>query len=261
MPLPLPTIVEPNADKLLHMLGQDLPTPDLRSIAGFDCGYDFEKHYEALLSIKANGVRSPLRHHPGEVLNLVKWAEPDPKAGPYAMETEHCRRAFACAALLRALGNEHEMPPDWSEGQMGSNTTLIQLIASLRILGYDKYDRPAAALRQWLIPLVPETERSERAFFGLGLLWFALDATVQATDDDLIALAEWVMVEEDAEAAHWRDFFAGPQTPWLLSTTTFEMRHHVWRAFGGWLIERGSERPALAELVALIAMGLREPES
>lgn len=121
-------------------------------------------------------------------------------------------------------------------------------------------DAPAAAFLAWLIPRLPAGESGEHAFFGLGLLWFALAADVP--DAALVALAEWIMVAEDAAAAPWRHESIVPMPGrWLLDTTCFTQRHALWQALGTWLPGRLRTRhgPAVADAARLIAAMLAVP--
>ena len=255
----VPLVVAPDAEALLRELGRGLRIGDIREIAGCDYGSGFEKHMAGLGRILAGDMPKPLRWHPTEVLELTRWDEPGAELDPYAFEAAHRRRAFACTALLRALGDEIDYPHD-ARGHFGSNQTLIQLIASLRLLD-DQHDRDAAALLQWLIPRCPADEVGELPFLGLGLFWFGLERATKASDARLVELGDWIMAAEDAPFSDWRELLgAGACSPSLQSTTSYTLRHHVWRDFAGWLVERAEGRPAVREAAGLMAAAMLEPK-
>lgn len=255
----LPFVVEPDADALLLQLGAELQVGDFREIAEADYGNDAKEHLAGLQRILNGDMPRPLRWHPAEVLELTRWSEPDRGADAYSFDAAHRRRAFCCAALLRSLGNEIDDPPGCQ--QEGPNQTLIQLVASLRVLG-SLHDAGAAAFLQWLIPRLPPGEEDEAPFLGLALLWFVLPRASGVPGARLVALADWIMAAEDAVSGRWRASAGAAATrPWLLSTTLFDMRHDVWRDFAGWLEVRAASRPALRETVALMAAAMRETPS
>lgn len=260
---PPPDTLPPDADALPALLAGALDDHDLQAIAEADHGRDADAHLAALRRLMREGTLAPLEWRPREVLELTRWDEPphDP-----IRERAHWRRAFACAALLRAYGE-----PENHDRLDGENQSLVVLIDSLRALAAVPLpgpkralvvglDAPAAAFLAWLIPRLPAGESGEHAFFGLGLLWFALAADVP--DAALVALAEWVMVAEDAAAAPWRHESIVPMPGrWLLDTTCFTQRHALWQALGTWLPGRLRTRhgPAVADAARLISAMLAVP--
>lgn len=240
MPPPLPQILPPDEDALVALIGGMLGEEDLRLIAQADYGYDADEHVAALHGLLGGGILDLRQWVPTEVLELTRWDRPpiDP-----SKEQQHWRRAFACAALLRAYGKaENHLAIN------GGNQTLISLIDSLhaldQILPWRErqramigIDAAAVGLLTWLIPRLPSGLDEEAAFFGLGLLYFAL--ACEAQDAAVIALAEWIMVAEDEAAAPWRSDLGAPLLgDWLLNTTTFNTCHDLWRLLGARLPSR-----------------------
>jgi hypothetical protein len=253
---PLPDIVPSDADALPRLLTGMLDDHDLRVIAAADHGFDTDAHLAALRRLMHMGTRAPIESEPREVLELTRWDEP-PHEPIY--ERAHWRRAFATAALLRAYGE-----PENHDRLNGQNQSLVVLIDSLRALAalplprakrvvVADLDIAAAAFLAWLIPHLPMDACGEHAFFGLGLLWFALAA--QVPDAALVALTEWIMRAEDVAAAPWRGESIVPMPcRWLLDTTSFNQRHALWQALGTGLQRRllPSHAPAVQEAVRLL---------
>jgi hypothetical protein len=255
---PLPQVVEPDADRLLRLVASALEPSDLSMIAQADYGWAFDEHLAALKEIIAKGVVQDFSNRPQEVLELTRWDRPPHEI---AHEQRHWRRAFACAAILRALGEPE------NEGYIhGPNSSLAGLIDSLyalenlalsnakrRLLG--EINRAAAAFLAWLIPRIPQD--SEVPFFGVGLLWFSLQT--EATDEALLALCQWIMAAEGV-AADWSGAFyqAHREKRWLLGTSYFDQYFDIWQALGAWLPERIGlgRRPDLGETVSLLGLML-----
>jgi hypothetical protein len=108
----------------------DLLTPDMiDEIAEADYGNDFEKHRAQIVAI-AESATTPteLRWHPAEVLELMRWSEPeDPHWKPGRTGRRgHIMRAFCCAALLHSGHSEANRA-----SSLGYSDTAIQLLDSL----------------------------------------------------------------------------------------------------------------------------------
>ena len=254
---PLPSVVPPDGAALLTRTAARLASAELRRIAEADRGHDAEEHYRALCEVAAGRMPSPLQWCPREALALTRWDEPKPPCGRLGFQLAHQRRAFCCAALLSAAGDPAN--PELGEG---ANTTLFQLIGSLEALsnrfGID-FEREAAALLAWLIPRI-DRWGEERPFLGLGLLWFALGRSGEASDGALLEMAEWVMAAEDAVNGRWRESLGvGATGPWLLSKRDSMFRRR-WQAFGERLAARPLRRHGAAvwEAVGLMAAALAQ---
>jgi hypothetical protein len=135
-----------DAAGLLRLLSSRIDDAMLQEIAEADYSNDRDKHFAKLKLIRDKGIiPSPLQWHPQEVLELVRWSEPDNqdwKPGRIGV-AGHLMRAFCCMALLCAVGN--------GESINGISDTLIQLIGSLEALGL-AHEPCASALLIWFIP-------------------------------------------------------------------------------------------------------------
>ncbi len=251
-----PGLPGPDADRLVRTLAGCLDAHDLRLIARADYGWKADEHFAGLQRFAAAGFKL-FRWHPLDVLELTRW---DTSPHDSRCEQRHWCHAYACAALLRALGE-----PESQDRVYGQNTSLAGLIDSLVALGDFPLARPkrmlvasldemAAAFLAWLIPSLPPEVCNEAAFFGLGLLWFAL--AVDVPDAALVTLGDWIMIAEDDAAPRWR-LELGERTPgrWLLDGTDFGLRHDLWREIGRRLPGRLQRRhgPVVIETVELIA--------
>ena len=111
-------VFQPQADQLLRQVSRLIDDGMLEEIAAADYGYDVEKHLAHLQLIRDEGSFAvPMRWEPREILELIRWSEPeDPKWKPGAFgERGHWMRAFACTSLLR--GNS-------TDGCWGRPTTI-----------------------------------------------------------------------------------------------------------------------------------------
>ncbi len=241
----------------MAILAGCLDVRDHGLIAEANYSYRADEDFAGLRHHVETGRWAPLHWHPREVLELTRWDEPphDP-----SFERRHWRRAFSCAALLRASGE-----PENQGHLYGQNTSLAGLIDSLDALAdmplakprrivVASLAEPAAGCLAWLIPRVPPDEAGEAAFFGLGLLWFALALDVPVAA--LVALADWVMAAEDDVTAPWRaDIGVRMPCRWLLDGTCFDQRHALWCEIGRRLPLRLRRRhgPAVAEVIGFHA--------
>ncbi|MBS1805742.1 MAG: hypothetical protein JST28_20565 [Acidobacteria bacterium] len=183
---------EPDGDVLLRAISAHVTDEMLECISTADYGCDVDAHMAALEQLRDTGV---LPDSPGwvpmEVLELIRWSEPEnPEWKPGRTgEFGHWIRAFSCAAILRA---EHE-PWNYHYNDGSTCSTTIQLILSLEVLPID-LNREAMRNFAWLIlKSDPEGENDSIREYGVVLLWFALRLKPAVADEDLIALAEWVV--------------------------------------------------------------------
>lgn len=246
----------PNADELLRRVSHHVDNALLDVIATADYrGRDAEEHLAHLRQIRDQGLFAvPMRWCPREVLELIRWSQPeDPSWKPgLPGEPGHWMRAFACAALLKAAadaGNE-ELRGGW-------NQTLIQLIGSLRAVAPELYE-PAAAFLAWLISQVEAVDGIEElGFLLVGLLWLALHLPIPLPEDVVVALCERITAE--AQRAYEEDCGPKPER-WLLGTTYYDGQHEDWERLGQMLtaMDLGSRSPAVREWVRLIGSELAQ---
>jgi hypothetical protein len=220
----------PDADDLLRRVSRHIDDVLLGEIAAADHGRDMEENLAFLQQIRDQELLpSPMPWYPREVLELIRWSEPeDPEWKPgLPGERGHWMRIFACSALLRAAGQ-----PENKALLEGSNQTLIQLIDSLRAIAPELYG-PAAAFLAWLIPQVAAYDDPEElGFLLVGLLWLAL--RLRATDDVVVALSELTAAEAERQRAR---HFGPRSTRWLLGATYHDLRHASWERLGRSLVE------------------------
>lgn len=187
---------EPNGDVLLRAISARMTDEMLECISMADYGCDRDAHLAALRQLRDTGS---LPQNPGwvpmEVLELIRWSEPEnPEWKPGRTgEFGHWMRAFACASILRA---EHE-PWNYHYNDGSTCSTTIQLMLSLDALPVD-LNREAARDFAWLVlKSDPEGKNDSIREYGVALFWFALQLEPAVADEDLIALAEWVVRRAD----------------------------------------------------------------
>lgn len=223
----LTAIARPDLDRLLQLVSTHINDQMLAEIAEADYGQEHQEHLAQLEKIRSAGLSPvPMEWVPGEVLELIRWSEPDDpthKPGGQGIRG-HWMRAFACAALLRAAADVENR--DLREGW---NQTAIQLIDSLGAVGSVFYE-PACALLVCLIARFDsDDETEELAFLGVGLLWLALHLRPTVPDGTIILLSNWIVAREQRE----KENFGEDRTDeWLLGSTFFNQCHPAWRRLG-----------------------------
>ncbi len=234
---PCPRTVPPDADRLLRLVSPNIDDGMLREIAAADYGLDIDENLAPLQRLRDEGViPAPLGWEPREVLELIRWSEPDdPEWGPGGHgERGHWMRLFACAALLRAEFD----PANIDARADGQNQTVAALLISLRALAGDR-DLPPCGLIAWLVDVLSADVRrcggdraDELAFFGVGLLWSIVRAPASVDDDAVVGLCEWIAACEAEANTRAHAGYGLPHGSWLLSTTCFGINHAKWRSIG-----------------------------
>ncbi|MBV8113143.1 MAG: hypothetical protein JO300_00250 [Silvibacterium sp.] len=184
--------LEPDQDLLLSELSRQITDEMLDTIAMTDYGQDKERHLASLRLLRDRGIFvKPMYWYPCEVLELVRYSDPDSSPGPDRVR-DHWIRAFASAALLRAL-NE---PWNYTADAADPSFTLIQMFNSLEALPI-AFAPSAVRLLAWMM-LHSDMDGSDEQpiYYGVGLLWLILRYGVDSSDQDLIDLAEWVVRRE-----------------------------------------------------------------
>jgi len=219
-------IFHPNADQLLRCVSACVDDAMLHEIAAADYGDAADRHFSHLLKLRSQGsCETPMDWHPREVLELIRWSEPDDPAWKPGSPGDrgHWMRAFACSALLKAAAEDSN-----EELRQGWNSTLIQLIDSLRAVGPELYET-AASFLAWLILRVEANEDvAEQGFLMLGLLWLALHFKEPIPDRVVVELCE--QISREAHQSVW-DPTPGAER-WLLGATFFNLRHKKWEQLG-----------------------------
>jgi hypothetical protein len=221
---------------LLDLARRQVDDAMLAEIARADYGQDTATHLAALGPIRDHGlVPAPMRWHPGEVLELIRWSQPDNaewKPGGTG-KRGHQMRAFACAALLRAAaepGNECYVSSD--------DSSLAQCLASAKVLGEEMLEATARFLT-WRTPLIPDGGDPVRLVFPLGLLVVAMHLQTGRFEEHVLGqTAEWVLAEEAA----FREAdgpIAGPEGRCLYGLL-FSIQQGMWQSHAADLIRRAA---------------------
>src|SRR5262249_52371857 len=98
----------PNRDALLDVLLPQIDASMLLEVAQADYGEDVEQHLPPLKLFRDHRALPILNWCPAEVLELVRWSQPEVPGwkpggqGRYG----HLLRAFACSALLASYTRE-----------------------------------------------------------------------------------------------------------------------------------------------------------
>src|ERR1700761_2888417 len=93
----------PDPNALLRLVSKHVNESMLNEIAAADYGDKVAEHLAPLRQIRdGRSLRAPMRWEPREVLELIRWSEPDiPDWKPGSSgERGHWMRAFCCSALL-----------------------------------------------------------------------------------------------------------------------------------------------------------------
>jgi len=183
---------EPNLDGLLRDISKHIDDEMLGWISAADYALRADEHLVALQQVRDTGTFPEEMHWcPMEVLELIRWSEPeDPEWKPGGTgEFGHWMRAFSCAAILRA---EHE-PYNYSYNDGSTDSTVIQLILSLRILPVDFTSQAVKHLAWLLLHSDPEGRNNQARVYGVGLLWFVLQAVPTVPDKTVMSLAKWLI--------------------------------------------------------------------
>jgi hypothetical protein len=123
----LPAIAAPDERSLLERLAPQVDDGMLREIAAADYGHGTDEHCLHLRRMIDDGVLPADGWYPLEVLELIRWSEPDQPGWRPGDEGRrgHLMRAFCSAWLLRIGGT----PGMNFEGD--GHATVLQLVLSL----------------------------------------------------------------------------------------------------------------------------------
>jgi hypothetical protein len=188
IPTDLLAIFPPSGQMLLDVTRRQVDDDMLQEIAGADYGIDADLHLAALRAIRDTGAMpASMAWHPMEVLELIRWSEPEnPARKPGSTGLRgHQMRAFVCAVLLRADADGRD--------DIGAEGTLAHCLSSAKAIGQGTSDA-AGSFLTWRIPTMASTDRWLSA---LGLLIVATRSrNGQITDRILGDVAEWFLAEE-----------------------------------------------------------------
>ena len=185
---------DPEPDGLLRAISTYVDDEMLTEISLADYGEDAEGHLAALRMIRDTGTFPlPMQWCPSEVLELIRWSEPeDPCWKPGRTgEFGHWMRAFCCVALLRATRE----PWNYGDGA-GTDSTVAQLTVSLHTLPVE-FTADAVRFMAWLLnDPRPNGCDGQVCCYAVCLLWFALHLP-SASDQGLTSLASWIIQRAD----------------------------------------------------------------
>ncbi|MCB0108246.1 MAG: hypothetical protein KDE53_20135 [Caldilineaceae bacterium] len=214
-------------DGLLEQVARYIDDGMLRSIAEADYGMDVGEHLAALRQIHAGKIPIPIQWEPREVLELVRWSEPDGPHGRWdgkdAGRAGHWQRAFACTALLHIAGE----PENRGRLLGGEKDSIIQLIGSITALEA-KLQLPALRLLSERV-LALDLGDEELPFFALGILLLAAMAPA-VEPSHLEELGAWVLEEEARIRAELLVSWQQPTDHWLLGLTSYNSYAAVWQS-------------------------------
>jgi hypothetical protein len=236
IPTNLLTSFAPSPNALLDLIRKQTDNSMLREIAEADYGMDADAHLLELYRIRDTGqISAPIKWEPKEVLELIRWSEPDaPNTKQENTGTRgHIMRAFACAALLRAAADPANTGYFDSE-----NSTIAQLLASALVLGRDLQEA-AASFLAWRIEQLNVDQ--ERPFFALALLILAtLLGQPKFSEEELGHLADWTIAEEAFERQE-AYFLPEDGEQWLLGLTYYNLRHNIWQSLAHQLVAEAAK--------------------
>jgi hypothetical protein len=225
----------------------------LRDIAEADYGMDAEEHFKALVKLRdGEKLPVPLRWVPREVLELIRWSEPDkPSCEPGFRDTRgHLMRAFVCTLLLRAAAE-----PENIDYITGENQTIIQLVKSAIALGNEATEATLSFLC-WCFPLASDT--CEKPFYAMAILLLQVFLSKHDKNgEDLLATCDWV-INEEAKVRSNDIWGICISNWWLLGLTFYNQRHQAWESLTRKIVlEPSKPHPVkAAETLQIIGLSL-----
>jgi len=222
--------LEPNEEALTHLFRGNIDESMLCEIAAADYGDEADYYYSKLQPILKTGVLEPDALRAKEVLELIRWSEPeDPKWSPGGQGARgHWMRLFACTALVRLA----PIYCDWFDGECN---TVAQLVSSAIELGRP-VELSATSLLAWRFLTYPGDD-PDAAFLAFAILILA--AHLECGEDRgqwLKDLATWVEDEESRARNALSTLTCSDQ--WLTGLTVFNQREAVWRSLAHRILAR-----------------------
>ncbi len=225
----------------------------LHEIAAADYGYKQDECLLALLTIKhQKKIDLTTSWAPGEMLQLMRWSEPDsPAKGESGGTRGHLMRAFCCTVLL--ISNSDETRPDYIEEDQA---TLIQLVNSALELG----DEAALLTYQFICWRTAQMRSDKAALPYSALALLILGAVLNKSgepDTNVLLLAECALVEDNLLHQESLDYFGGEDDEqWQFGSHRDNFRQEVWRETMRRILEEPDkgcsykDLPALREIVS-----------
>lgn len=231
--------LHPDENALTPLFQANFDEGMLREIAEADYGWKADECYTMLQPMLAAGAVAADDFNLREVLELIRWSEPDDhewSPGGYE-ERGHWMRLFACTALVR-------FAPAHLDQVEGECSTLAQLVSSAIELG-QPVESAAASMLAWRFLACPGRMDDAAPFLAFAIL---LLATRLESGGDLGLwlkdVAGWV---EDGESQARKSVSEwGCSNPnwneWLLGLTFYKLRNATWRRLAHTILAR-PERP------------------
>jgi len=247
----------PDSDELFERLLPRIDDAMLLEVARADYNEDVDAHLKSLKRFRDTREVPVLDWTPKEVLELIRWSQPDdPNWGPGGHGTNgHLMRAFACATLFKAY--EREENRCRIEGSF--NETAIQLVDSLRVLGGDLVPAGMRFLAWCVVHLSPlHKDKFERTFLELALLALALNVPA-ISDRAIVALCKSIDSEVQSLLPEMQ-WYASRNHDWLLSMNFHDLRNSRWIELGREFYQLAERQPKSdkSTWVALIGHSLAE---
>jgi hypothetical protein len=226
--------LQPSEGALTPLFQTEINANMLREIAEADYGWKGDECYALLQPILKTGQVASNDVNLREVLELIRWSEPDDPAwspGGHGRRG-HWMRLFACTVLVR-------LAPKCPASFDSECDTLAQLNSSAIELGRSAAQAAASVLAWRFLAYPPETE--DRAFLAFAIL---LLATHLERGNDrgrwLKDIATWV--EDEESKARNATFTQRSSLPnwgeWLMGLTFFHARETVWRSLARRILAR-----------------------
>lgn len=249
-------VFSPDTDELLDRLLPRIDDWMLREIAHADYGQDAKQHLVPLMRFRDTREFPILDWHPVEVLELIRWSEPDdPEWKPGGQgEHGHLLRAFACTMLLCSYARV-ENRGNWHS----FNETAIQLVDSVKALG-GEFVPAGIKFMAWCVDCLGpiHEDKFERPFLSLALLSLSVKDP-QIEDRSVIDLCKLIDADVQSLLPEFR-WQATRNLDWLLSMNHHNLKNARWREVGRQLADWAASQPKSekATWVGLIGQALSE---
>jgi hypothetical protein len=204
----------------------------LEEIAAADYGTDVEHYLRALKRIRDEPWQSnevlvrpskgkaqvPVWYQALEVLELMRWSEPENSQQEEEQTVGHLIRAFCCVVLLRVAAS----PANCYTANINTESeTIIQLIASVLSLEQEAIELTLQLLGWRMLSLPVDNE--ECPFFAMGILLLATALYSSGKNGTLLRqLSELVFKEEERIRLMFAEEFRQTSPQWLFGLKYFE---------------------------------------
>jgi hypothetical protein len=219
--------LHPNESALTPLFQAKIDEAMLREIGAADYGWMADECYTLLRPILDTGHVACDDYNLLEVLELIRWSEPDdPGWSPGGQGPRgHWMRLFACTVMIRLA------PKD--RASFGSECdTLAQLISSAIELGRP-VARAAAGMLAWRFLAYPGDDE-DPPFLAFAILLLA--AHLERGEDRGLWLKELAAWVEDEESRARNEISA--EHEWLIGLTLYRQREAVWRSLARRILAR-----------------------